>query len=261
MTTPKNTPGARWAALATAGLLALGATAAHATTVTEDPNQGILPTFNQNHDPDFPTGALPDLDVQSASATFNGDSIFLSATMKGNIGTTEEPFYVWGIDRGAGTDVLNNPHTVITNTNPDDPTDPQPLIGEGVSFDAFLLLDTHGLARLVRLSTPNADLNDIVTPTGFDDLPEGSVVISGATISVRIPRSFVPSMGADISHYGYNIWPRYEGANTNTRVTDFLPDASTFEGSAVPEPAVWATMITGFGLAGATMRRRRRLTA
>jgi PEP-CTERM motif len=32
-------------------------------------------------------------------------------------------------------------------------------------------------------------------------------------------------------------------------------------GGAVPEPASWALMITGFGLAGATLRRRRALTA
>jgi hypothetical protein len=261
MKTPKNTPGARLAALATAGLLALGATAAQATTVTENPDQGILSTFNHNHNPDFPTGDLPDLDVLSASATFNGDNVFLSATMKGAIGTTEDGFYIWGIDRGAGTDVLNNPHTTITNTNPDDPDNPQPLIGEGVSFDAFLLMDAHGFARLVRLSTPNADLNDIVSITGFDDLAEGSVIISGNTISATIPRSFVPSMGADVSHYGFNIWPRYDGPDENAKVTDFLPDASTFEGSAVPEPGVWAMMITGFGLAGATVRRRRRVTA
>ena len=181
MKTPKNTPGARLAALATAGLMALGATAAHATTVTEDPNQGILPTFNQNHDPDFPTGDRPDLDAVSASATFNGDFVFLSATMRG--APQDNSFYVWGIDRGAGTDVLNNPHTVITNTDPNDPNDPQPLIGEGVAFDAFLLLDTHGLAKLVRLSTPDADNNDVVTPTGADDLPDGFVYISGSTIT------------------------------------------------------------------------------
>src|SRR3954464_6474589 len=98
MKTPRNTPGARLAALAAAGLMALGATAAQATTVTENPDQGILSTFNHNHDPDFPTGDLPDLDVLSASATFNGDNLFLSATMKGAIGTTEDGFYIWGID-------------------------------------------------------------------------------------------------------------------------------------------------------------------
>ena len=32
-------------------------------------------------------------------------------------------------------------------------------------------------------------------------------------------------------------------------------------GSAVPEPATWALMITGFGLAGSALRRRRQLTA
>jgi len=33
------------------------------------------------------------------------------------------------------------------------------------------------------------------------------------------------------------------------------------KGGAVPEPAAWALMIAGFGLAGATLRRRRALAA
>ena len=36
---------------------------------------------------------------------------------------------------------------------------------------------------------------------------------------------------------------------------------ATFNGGSVPEPATWAMMIAGFGLAGATLRRRRAVTA
>ena len=35
----------------------------------------------------------------------------------------------------------------------------------------------------------------------------------------------------------------------------------TLADSAVPEPATWAMMIGGFGLAGATLRRRKALAA
>lgn len=45
--------------------------------------------------------------------------------------------------------------------------------------------------------------------------------------------------------------------NTAASGNDFALDDMHLGGTAVPEPASWALMITGFGLAGATMRRRR----
>jgi hypothetical protein len=39
-----------------------------------------------------------------------------------------------------------------------------------------------------------------------------------------------------------------------------LDELRVFSGGAVPEPAAWALMITGFGLTGAALRRRRSLT-
>jgi hypothetical protein len=58
-------------------------------------------------------------------------------------------------------------------------------------------------------------------------------------------------------------------ANTGVRRVEilgsdnFAVDTINFNGRAgpVPEPATWALMIGGFGLAGATLRRRRVLTA
>jgi hypothetical protein len=41
----------------------------------------------------------------------------------------------------------------------------------------------------------------------------------------------------------------------------YLTGAVTYDSGAVPEPAAWALMIGGFGLAGATLRRRRSATA
>lgn len=50
------------------------------------------------------------------------------------------------------------------------------------------------------------------------------------------------------------------GGTVNQQVFDDFTFGSTIVGGAVPEPASWALMIGGFGLAGAAMRRRRTLT-
>jgi hypothetical protein len=54
----------------------------------------------------------------------------------------------------------------------------------------------------------------------------------------------------------------YQGALTGQEVLDLyndVPNGPTTPG--VPEPATWALMISGFGLAGASLRRRRELLA
>ena len=60
----------------------------------------------------------------------------------------------------------------------------------------------------------------------------------------------------------FAVW---DGTNAIKSVT-FASSSNSFEvdalsGSAVPEPATWAMMITGFGLAGAAIRRRRNILA
>jgi hypothetical protein len=226
------------AATALACLATLSAGVAGATTVTE--GTGFLSTYTG------PTPA-PDLDAISATALFNSQSIFLSATMAGAIGTTPEGIYIWGVNRGAGTELLFHPSTITDTTVP---------VGEGVPFDAFIFLNNQGFGRVVLLG-PGPDPH----PIGATDLAPGAVTIDGATISVNVPRALLPSTGFEVADYGYNIWPRFNDITGNFRVTDFLPDASNFLGSATPEPASWALMIGGFGLAGATLRRRRRLAA
>jgi hypothetical protein len=42
-----------------------------------------------------------------------------------------------------------------------------------------------------------------------------------------------------------------------SEIADFAPDASSLTAS-VPEPSTWLTLIVGFGLVGAAMRRRAR---
>jgi hypothetical protein len=217
----------RSAAIAAAAVT-LGASAAQATTVHD--GKGLLPTFD-------PKGAhttdnFADLDVKSATVSYDANFIYLSATMFGNIGATKEGFYVWGIDTGTGQDFFQ--------------TLPHPEVGVGVKFDTFIVLnndDTGGV-------------NYLDPARGHDAVER--ITHDGSTINAVIRRDILADDATvDISKYGFNIWPR-TNAFTNVDITDFAPDDHNFNGSAsVPEPATWALMIAGFGVVGSALRRRR----
>lgn len=222
-------------ALTTVAGLCAFAPAAHATTIADATND-FLSTFAGPHN--------ADLDVVSAQATLGSGFIRLSATMAGSIGTTKvdgvaNGVYVWGVDRGKGTEVLNQ------GPNP---------VGAGVKFDAIVVLFANGTGFVVPVN-PDGTPADVPS-----FLAAGAVTIDGDTISVDVSLDKLPSTGADIDDYGFNIWPRIDDINSNDQVADFAPEGSTFSVSAVPEPASWALMMSGIGLA-ATLRRRRTLTA
>ena len=72
--------------------------ASHALDGITDPKGDFLATFAGS-------SASTDLDVLSASVFYNPntDLFTLTATMDGLIGMTATGFYVWGVNRGAGT--------------------------------------------------------------------------------------------------------------------------------------------------------------
>jgi hypothetical protein len=152
--------------------------------------------------------ARGDLDVVMAGAFLSGpDEVVLSGTHAGLIGTTPGAAYVWGIDRGAGAELL----TML-----------DPPVGEGVVFDAVVVVLPDGTGSFIDLAGGGA-------PQALDP---SSVSISGPTISVTLPRSLLPSQGFDFADYAYNLWPRFapDGVDPgdNTQISDFAPDASTF---------------------------------
>lgn len=179
-----------------------------------------------------------DLDVLSASATRSGTSaVTLTASHAAAIGTTVGSAYIWGINRGAGIEPF--------------PTF-DPPVGEGVYFDSYVTLFADGTGTFTDLILG-----------GVQELDPAAITIAGATISVRLTSGLLQSQGFAFEDYLYNIWPRYAPAGvepgSNTQISDFAPDASSFA-AAVPEPATWALMLGGFGLAGARLRRRRAAT-
>jgi hypothetical protein len=135
-----------------------------------------------------------------------GDEVVLRGVHAAPVGATQGAAYVWGIDRGAGVELF--------------PT-LDPPTGEGVAFDAAVVLLPDGTGSLIDLATG-----------GATTLDPSSIEISGSVISVSLSLSLLPSQGFDVEDYGYNLWPRYapDGVDPldNTQISDFAPDASTF---------------------------------
>ena len=159
-------------------------------------------------------------------------SFEFGATMSAPIGTTAGASYVWGIDRGAGTERF------VGGT---------PSVGASVFFDVVLALTPAGVGSVRNL---------LAGDPGPFTLAPGAVTISGNTIVAHVPVADLPSQGRAFGAYGWNLWPR--DGNGNATISDFAPDAATPRVvSMVPEPATAALWLAG-GLLMIGLRRLRR---
>jgi hypothetical protein len=169
-----------------------------------------------------------DLDVVSAQVVLNlaSSTLHFDGTFAGPVGTTPQGIYVFGLDRGAGTEGFQSG---------------TPAIGAGVFFDSLLALFPNATGFFL----------DLVNPGGPQPLAPGSVAIDGDTISAVVPLALVPSTGRPATQYTWNLWPEAE-LGVNAQVADFAPDASNALVTAVPEPTGLAFFAVGlaalFGL-------------
>jgi len=170
-----------------------------------------------------------DLDVTSFSVLFDDptDMFTLSATFAGDISPANGPgFYVIGVNTGTG---VNHPFGPVGQPN--------------VLFNQAMTIQKTGAGAI---TVP------VLGARSF------TATISGNSFSALIPLSFLPSTGFAPQHYGFNLWPRQVTGGL-LALADFAPENSTI--SSAPEPAAWALMIAGFGLAGGVLRRRRTAAA
>jgi len=165
-----------------------------------------------------------DLDVVSFNVAFDDvtDVFRLTAAMAGDIDPATPGLYAIGVNTGTGV-----------------------------------------IAPFGGIGAPNVIFNQVIAVQ-----KSGAAVVSGNpltanifgnVLTIMVPLALLPSTGFAARDYGFNIWPR-NGLGNNNQISDFAPNNATLS-AAVPEPAGWALMIAGFGLAGGALRRRGLRTA
>lgn len=144
-----------------------------------------------------------DLDVVNAEAGYTGCDFLFYSNSAADIGATSGGFFVWGINRGAGTARFGEQ-------------------APGVLFDAVVVVNLNP----GRTST----VVDLTTgPPTVSVLPTSNIAVNGRNLLVRVPASLLPSKGFAPSRYTVNLWPRFQVAATSnalTDVADFAPDNS-----------------------------------
>lgn len=193
-----------------------------------DPVNDFLPTYTAGPQ-------AVDLDIVAAEVSLSGDRLLFSGTLNGQIGTTPNVLYVFGLDRGQGTPIFAADN---------------PPVGSNVLFDAALVLFPAN--NLVFVDDLIAGTTTTLSPSDF--------TVSGNEIVADLPLSLFPSQGRAAAQYTFNLWTRFLVDGSNDELADFAPDNSNAEITVVPEPSsVVGLCVTGVLALSYWMRGRNKI--
>lgn len=136
----------------------------------------------------------PDLDVTRAEVTFDGTNYVFESTSAGQIGTTPNALFVWGVDRGQGIARFGD-------------------LATGVHFDLVVVVQPGGTSTI----------RDLTPGGGAQNIPAGNISVSGSDLRVIVPASLLPTKGFSQERYTVNLWPR-TGVQNSNQIADFAPD-------------------------------------
>lgn len=136
--------------------------------------------------------------------------------------------------------------------DPSNRLDVFPVSSSGVTFDS-------GVYRNVVLTV------DGTTVSGYANGSQSFTIDTALLTIGSVPLTFFAD---NVAGGGQGEWSSgsiaalrlYDGVLTAQEIASLNGDPFVPETSAVPEPASWAMMIGGFGLIGAALRRRERVT-
>lgn len=127
-------------------------------------------------------------------------------------------------------------------------------------FDPILaLFDSTGL-RINQNDDGAGVAADAVTGAQFDTLLTSALVAGTYTVSIQAFSNF--SIGPNFSN-GFSGGGSFTDFTGNLRDNHWAFDILNVEGAvqgSVPEPATWAMMLLGFGIVGAGLRRKHRVS-
>ncbi|CAM3122132.1 hypothetical protein SPAN111604_04715 [Sphingomonas antarctica] len=225
-----------------------------ATAVLAATQAGATITLDGNYESDYGTGvavahddAAPNSNFSAPSATTEGPGY--TVYFKGQNGA------VWVLFQATGAIGGNNFANLYVDIDPNAPA------GPSSGSDMIIGVNGNGSAYAADFDT-------------FAQHPLSGITVASTATSLefRIPNSVFSMPISGFNYFGaaapgvgdlIRLRATQSLGYTYVGGASFGADrlGSTTLAGAVPEPAAWALMIGGFGLAGGAMRRRRTLVA
>jgi PEP-CTERM motif len=203
----------------------------------------VLPTFAYN----VTTVGQGNFTLTATSRKFN-----IAPTTLTNLSDTADVGLVVRSTRGLG--ILGGTNDLIDTNNPGTAANPR---YEGLLISSSRAFSLHsfklgGLDANDTMQLYGVDQSGALTSLGFGGTILGGLGGAALTTVINSPTSATFKIGSTALFSGYLFTTRIVSSDSNGQGYSLAEIAG-----AVPEPASWALLITGFGIAGVSLRRRR----